>query len=105
MPIILDLLATFGAWLLRGLVAYVPVLLLKLFATFGLAWVTHKFVAAPLLSLIQSNLNGVPAFALQCIGAMGGDSAITIILSAYAISAASRMSLGKATAPPAGGGG
>lgn len=99
MPVILGLLATFGRWLLAGLVAYAPLFIVKILSTFGLAFVAHKFVAQPLLALIQSNLSGVPAFAIQCIGAMGGDQAVTIILSAYAVSAASRMSLGKKSVP------
>lgn len=98
MPILLGLLRTAFGWLLRGLVAYMPLFVIKILSVFGLAWATNEFVTGPVLSIIQSSLAGVPALMVECFAAMGIDKAITIMLSAHTVAAAGRLALRRRTA-------
>lgn len=84
-------LRRYAVWFIAGLSSYVPQFIGKALATLGVSYGAYHFGVTPLLSTIQQSLNGVPAFALQAFSAMGGDQAITIILSAVGISAGSRV--------------
>lgn len=99
MPILLGVLRSALGWLLRGLVAYVPLFIIKALSVFGLAFVANEFVVGPILNVIQSSLAAAPAFVLECLGAMGFDKAITIMLSAHVVAMSGRLALRRRQGP------
>lgn len=71
--------------LIKGSIAYWAVSLL---AGFGLHLVAQKFAVEPALAEIQSNMTGLGSTAVAWFAYLRIDQAITIVLSAYAASAA-----------------
>lgn len=77
-------------WLLGGLGWALTSWVGKLVTTIGLSFVISSFVMPDWKAQISSNMTG-PAFILAMAGFFKVDRAITIILSAYATKAASKM--------------
>lgn len=77
-------------WLLGGLGWALTSWAGKLLTTLGLSFVISTFVMPDWKGMISSNMTG-PAFILAMAGFFKVDRAITIVLSAYATKAASKM--------------
>lgn len=88
--------ASLGAFF-RGLtkwaLLWVGPLLLQGLAFFGLAMVTQDYALGPLVSELSARMSGAPSTFVEVFAYVGGDKAITYILSAYIVRAAGRIFL------------
>ena len=99
MPLLLNLLRTFGVWLqvLSGSCCPVaPYWLAKITAGVGVALVTNQFVVDPLLNLVKSQMGGFSGVAADVIHATGFDLAVSMVFAAYAIRQGARIAIAKA---------
>lgn len=80
--------------------AYIVPLLVKGLLAFGLSFVSYKLAVGPFVHMIQSALSGVSAIVVDSLAGLNFDKAVTIILSAHAVRASSRLVLQRATPSP-----
>lgn len=66
---------------------------LQILLFFGIQFVSSKFVAGPIKAGLSAAFGGVTSDVLAWIGFLNVDTALTIILSAYASSAATGFTL------------
>ena len=86
--------ATLGA-LFRGLTAWAlkwggPIIV-NILAFIGLSLVTQEFAMGPMISALSNSMAGAPAVFVQVFAYVGGDVAMSMILSAYTVRAAGRL--------------
>lgn len=77
-----------GLWISKGLSAV------------GLGFVADKFIWQPLIDQAVTAWQGVPAIAANWMHALGFDTAISILLSAYGIRHIERVFLSRKYEPP-----
>lgn len=78
------------AWLLGALETTIGSIVISALLSLGLGYTTYKFTVAPLRDFIAAQASGVSGMAVQILGFLGLDVAITMILSAIAASYAVR---------------
>ncbi|MFK2904960.1 DUF2523 domain-containing protein [Dyella ginsengisoli] len=80
------------AWLLGALETTIGSIIVSALLSLGLGFTTYKFTVEPLKNFILSQSSGLGATAVNILGFLGLDQAITMILSAiaarYAVSGA-----------------
>lgn len=72
------------AWIGEMLEKYAGAIVIQALLSLGLSWVTYKFSVTPIKNYIVAHTAGMPRYALEVLGFLGVDKAVTIILSAYA---------------------
>lgn len=80
-----DFLLKHVGHLLAGLRDIAAGIVGKVFATFGLSLVTFNGILPSLQSFVQGYVSGLPASALQLLGALGVGTAMSMILSALTV--------------------
>lgn len=83
-----------GEGLISGIASAIKVSLLtvggkavaRLFAYFGITMSVQKFVADPLITVVQSAFGGVPQDLMQWLSALGIDKAASILICALILS-------------------
>lgn len=82
----------------RMLLQYAGPIVVQCLAFLGLSLVVSEYAMPNMLALLASQLQGAPPVFLQALGYVGADQAISIILSAYIVSAASKIRLKRSAA-------
>lgn len=84
-----------GMWIISMLGTYGGNIVARVMVALGLGYVTYNFSVQPLRQLMIDQLSSMPAQAIQIVGFLGIDKAITIVLSAvvakYAVSGVKRL--------------
>lgn len=93
MPFLLPLLEVCGAFLSRLFFSRVGQWVLTALLFLGIQFGSQKFVVEPLRAAIQSSFSGLDSQSLAWMAYLNVDRAITIVLSAFASAAGSRMVL------------
>lgn len=78
-------------WLISGFSWAVGSGLGQFMASLGLAFVVYEFAVESFLAQMAQHWAGLPAFAAQMLGWFKVDKAMTVILSAYAVSASAGL--------------
>ena len=78
----------FFIWLFEILETRIGSIVISALLSLGLSWTTYTFSVAPLKSLIVSSMAGAPALAVNVLGFLWVDRAVTLLLSAAAAKAA-----------------
>lgn len=68
-----------GQWIIKALFAL------------GIGVVTHTVATPALMSFVQGKASGLSSFLFQCFGAIGGDVAFSMIISATVASVTGKM--------------
>ena len=72
------------AWLLEALETSLGSIVISALLTLGVSTVTYTFTVAPFRTMIADYLGGLSGTAINILGFLGVDQAITMILSALA---------------------
>lgn len=88
MPAIVALLGRMLLWLVS---TYAGQWVLKILVALGITVTTTKVALPALLSVVKSYASGMTSQLYQAFGAIGGDVAITMILSAVVASVTGKM--------------
>lgn len=78
-----------------GLKKIAPELVIKILSAIGLTMATNKYVLPEMQSYISHYATGMTAEASNFLGAIGLGQAISMVLSAYTVSATTRVFLSK----------
>lgn len=84
----LEGLRGFADWFVR---AKTGLFVGKILSALGLAFVADKFIYDPLIQQAQAYWSAVPAMAATWVHALGIDTAVSLVLSAYGLRNASRI--------------
>lgn len=90
MPALIALLMQALTWLVS---TYAGQWVLKILVSLGVGITVQKVAMPELLGFVQQQLSSLDPFYIQAFGAMGGDVAITMILSAIAARVTGKMAL------------
>jgi len=90
MPAILALLGRMLVWLVS---TYAGQWILKTLLALGIGVVTHEVATPALMAFLQSKSSGLGLFLFQAFGAIGGDVAFSMIISATVAAVAGSMVL------------
>ena len=91
----MPLFAALARWIVLLLASFGPRIVATLLFAFGVNLVVQHFVMPDVTGAINSRMSGVPQVALQVLTALHVQNAITIILSAIAITMTGRVALRK----------
>ena len=89
------ILLALGSLLVQLARTYLPGIVGRVLLALGIGFATHAFAVGPMLALLQSYVSGMPAVLVQTFSAIGLDKVCTMLFSAYAARAASRLLLVK----------
>ena len=90
-------LRAFFMMFVSTLMKYGGQILAKVLIWFGLSFVTYRLGVTELGGLVRQNMAGLPPVALDVIAICQVDKAITMLLSAYAVRAASNIRMTRTT--------
>lgn len=88
MPAIIALLSRMLVWLVS---TYAGQWILKTLLALGIGVVSHTVATPALMSFIQNKSSGLSLFLFQAFGAIGGDVAFSMIISATVAAVAGSM--------------
>lgn len=89
------LAAVLGTVIRWVLLAHGAAIVARILGTLGLALFTYNFVVEPVLEQLRTAVGSLPAEVLVWISALGLDKVVSILASAYLISAARSVFLGR----------
>lgn len=89
------LVAAIGAVLIQLLRVWALSILGRVLATIGLGIFAYTVAVPSLMDYVSEKFQGLPPFLKESAGAAGIDVFFTIIISAYAVKAVSRVFIGK----------
>lgn len=92
-------------WILAGLAWALTSAVGKIMTTLGLAFVVSEFVVPDWIDWLSGLAGGTPAFVLDMLGMFRVDDAITVIMSALGVRAATGTVTGLRRGAATGGGG
>lgn len=88
-------------WIVWGIGAALVSWVVRVILAFGLAVVTTTVALPPLKDWLMGYVSGMPADVVHLFGYMGVDRGLSLILSALAVAAASRVSVRNKSGPSA----
>lgn len=79
-----DIIIKFCGFFFNALRGFLPGIVGKVISTLGIGMATYSYILPQVVDFIQTFLNSMPQEAINLLGALRVDIALTIVFSAYA---------------------